>query len=193
MKQGSKIALLAAGAAALLLAKKQSVSGIGAFDTKYIVRFIPKYEWRDDIPVWVWISQSGRINLQNDRNLATRFDTQKEAEQITKAAYVDYFDYDYKGFEVLAINDHDEERVQRAIDKLLSYDDKMRYRMLSRMKMDCEYYLGNGNRHGQYLWMSMDPQGHIDAMRALWDSFDEKPEWLSREQINQYAEQMGVE
>lgn len=32
MKQGSKIALLAAGAAALLLAKKQSVSGIGAID-----------------------------------------------------------------------------------------------------------------------------------------------------------------
>ena len=35
----------------------------------------------------------------------------------------------------------------------------------------------------------------IDAMLRLWDSFpdEEKPEWLSREQINAYARKMGVE
>ena len=192
MKQSSKIALgVAAGIAAIFcLRKKESVSGIGRIDgTKYIVRFIPKYYWEEDNGVWLIYPY---IGLQNDRNHATRFNTRKEAEKCAQEVYDNYLS-GYKGFEVMAIKDHDERRVQEAIDRVLSFENRTKYAMLDRMRMDCEYFLGNGHRHPQYLWMSMDPQGHIDVMRAIWDSFTEKPEWLTREKIDWYAEQMGVE
>ena len=32
------------------------------------------------------------------------------------------------------------------------YEPKFRYMMLSRMKMDCDYYLGNGGRSTNSLW-----------------------------------------
>ena len=32
------------------------------------------------------------------------------------------------------------------------YEPKFRYMMLSRMKQDCDYYLGNGGRSTNHLW-----------------------------------------
>ena len=184
------LAVGAAGALAwLCIHKKKGVAGIGAVaDIKYIVYFDPG--WRDTNFVWL----HDRYGLQNDRNHATRYDTYKEAQIRAQEFWDEMYAGSYNGFKVMEIKDHDEEKVQDAINWLLAHEDKFRYQMLSRMKMDCEYYLGNGSRHGQYLWMTMDPQGHIDAMRALWNSFDEdeKPEWLSIEQINRYADEMGV-
>ena len=166
----------------------EGADGVGAVsNVKYIVYFDPGYSDTN----FVWLHD--RYGLQNNSNHATRYDTHKEAQKRAQEMYDDRYSYSYKGFKVIEIKDHDEKRVQEAIDYLLAHDDKFRYSILSRMQMDCEYYLGNGNRHGQYLWMSMDPQGHIDVMRALWDSFDEKPEWLTREKIDWYADQMGVE
>ena len=76
-----------------------------------------------------------------------------------------------------------------SVDEILSHDDKFRYQLLSRMESDVKYFLGNGNRHVPDLWAG-DVDKHIDLMFKLWDSFQEKPEWLSREQIAAYAEQM---
>ena len=49
------------------------------------------------------------------------------------------------------------------------------YRMLSKLQSDCEYYLGYGNR-----------------MKELWNGFptDQKPEWLTWEQLLQYEKVM---
>lgn len=68
-----------------------------------------------------------------------------------------------------------------------------RYMLLSRMQMDCDYYLGNGHRHSKYLW-ALDETQHITAMRMLWDAFpaDMKPEWLTKEQLDDYARKMNV-
>lgn len=80
------------------------------------------------------------------------------------------------------------------IDEFIqSHDAEFRYMMLGRMQEDCKYWLGNGRRGDNYLWAS-DPQKQIDYMRGLWDSFpaDAKPEWLTMEQINEYAQKMGV-
>ena len=70
---------------------------------------------------------------------------------------------------------------------------KYRYMLLSRMQMDCDYYLGNGHRSSKYLW-ALDETQHITAMRMLWDAFpaDMKPEWLTKEQLEDYAKQMNV-
>lgn len=70
---------------------------------------------------------------------------------------------------------------------------KLNHMLLGRLECDCKYYLGNGNRKAKHLWAG-DEQEQIDKMRELWDAMpaDGKPEWLTREQIDNYAKQMGV-
>lgn len=69
--------------------------------------------------------------------------------------------------------------------------DSFKYMLLDRMKQDCNYYLGNGNRLKKYLWAN-DEKEHIENMKALWNSFpdEEKPEWLTMEQIETYEKGM---
>lgn len=70
-------------------------------------------------------------------------------------------------------------------------DDKYKYMLLDRMKSDCEYFLGFGNRLDKYLW-SGNAKNHIEDMRALYNSFsdDKKPEWLTLDQIQEYENLM---
>lgn len=74
------------------------------------------------------------------------------------------------------------------------YEPKFRYTMLSRMKQDCDYYLGYSNRSTNHLWAGNE-KGQIENMKALWNSFPEedKPEWLTWEELKKYALEMGVE
>lgn len=80
------------------------------------------------------------------------------------------------------------------ISEILNHDSQFRYMLLSRMQSDCEYYLGNGNYHSKHLWAT-DEAKHIEYMVEIWNSFPEqdKPEWLTFEQINDYAIEMGVD
>lgn len=66
------------------------------------------------------------------------------------------------------------------------------YRLLSRLKSDCDYYLGNGNRNAEHCLWAKNEQGQIDKMREIYNKLKEKPEWLSEEDINNYAKEMGV-
>lgn len=66
------------------------------------------------------------------------------------------------------------------------------YRLLSRLKSDCDYYLGNGNRNAEHCLWAKNEQGQIDKMREIYNQLKEKPEWLSEEDINNYAKEMGV-
>jgi hypothetical protein len=63
--------------------------------------------------------------------------------------------------------------------------------MLSRLKSDCDYFLGNGNRCEKRLYHG-NPKLQIEAMLILWESFpqDKKPEWLTREEIMAYEKAM---
>lgn len=74
------------------------------------------------------------------------------------------------------------------------YEPKFRYMMLSRMKQDCDYYLGYGKRYADNLW-AKDEATQIANMKALWDSFDpdDKPEWLTKDDLLDYAHRMGVD
>lgn len=67
------------------------------------------------------------------------------------------------------------------------------YMLLSRMKMDCEYFLGYGRRSIYALHGKSIPE-HIASMKELWNKFPEeaKPEWLSWEQILEYEAAMGT-
>lgn len=71
-------------------------------------------------------------------------------------------------------------------------DKKFNYMMLSRLRQDCEYYLGYGNRNAKHSLWAQDEQKQIDKMRELYDLLPIKPEWLTREQIDEYAAKMGA-
>ena len=49
-------------------------------------------------------------------------------------------------------------------------DEKFRYMMLSRLKQDCEYYLGNGNRSTKYLWAGSE-KDQIQEMKTRYNAF----------------------
>ena len=75
------------------------------------------------------------------------------------------------------------------IDGEPSYE--FEYRMLSKLQSDCEYYLGYGNRSPSIL-CNHSVQNHIARMKELWNGFptDQKPEWLTWEQLLQYEKVM---
>ena len=66
------------------------------------------------------------------------------------------------------------------------------YRILTdRLRSDCEYYLNYGNRHPKSLWAG-DEKLQIEFMIKLHESFkeDEKPEWLTMDEILEYSKKM---
>lgn len=73
----------------------------------------------------------------------------------------------------------------------LSEEKSFEYQMLGRLKLDCDYFLGNGYGYEPHLWAgSVEKQ--IKEMRDRWNAFeeDEKPEWLTMEQIDEYEKLM---
>ena len=66
---------------------------------------------------------------------------------------------------------------------------EFKYQLLDRLKSDCEYFLKAGNRNEKHLWAgNVDDQ--IAKMKELWNSLEEKPEWLSMEDIENYEKEM---
>ena len=64
------------------------------------------------------------------------------------------------------------------------------YQLLDRLRTDCEYFLGAGNRAEKHLWAG-SVRAQIAKLRELYDTLPEKPEWLTKEAIDDYAERMA--
>lgn len=75
--------------------------------------------------------------------------------------------------------------------KVLEENYAQTYRMLSRLRQDAEYFLGNGNGHAKYLW-GITVADNIKEMRKLYNELPEgeKPEWLTLEDIDRYEKEM---
>ena len=68
------------------------------------------------------------------------------------------------------------------------------YQFLGRLEQDCRYFLAYGNRYIGHLWAkNVDEQ--IAEMKRIHNSFseDEKPEWLTMEEIENYEKLMKEE
>ena len=99
----------------------------------------------------------------------------------------------YEHFEAL----QGDELTRAVIDDVIATHapaDSYKYMLLDRLRADCGYYLDGGNRNCKYLWGG-SVAAHLDAMRALYESFpeDDRPEWLTAEQIDDYTAQMERE
>lgn len=78
-----------------------------------------------------------------------------------------------------------------SIEGITKREPRFRYMLLNRMQMDCEYFLGCGCRSAKVLWAG-DVDKQIEYMKAIWNSLDEKPEWLTMEQIVELEKQMKL-
>lgn len=63
------------------------------------------------------------------------------------------------------------------------------YMLLDRLRQDCEYFLGNGNRAEKHLWAG-NVNDQIAKMKELYNKLPEKPEWLTMEDIENYEKEM---
>ena len=83
------------------------------------------------------------------------------------------------------------ELINENINESADEGKKFNYMMLSRLKSDCDYYLGNGNRNPKSLW-SGDESKQIAKMREIYNGFsdEDKPEWLTKEDIDKYEDMM---
>ena len=83
------------------------------------------------------------------------------------------------------------ESIKKILNETEEIDYRYYYMLLDRLRQDCNYYLGYGNRHPNSLW-AHDEQKQIDKMRELYNMLPEKPNWISIEDIDNYAKEMGV-
>ncbi|HEL0789914.1 TPA: hypothetical protein TU158_001844 [Streptococcus equi subsp. zooepidemicus] len=96
------------------------------------------------------------------------------------------------------LSTHNTDKDTMTVSPDSSPDPNYRYQLLSRLQLDCEYYLGACVKNQvdmaaaqKHLWAGTI-EGQIDKMRELYKSFpeNEKPEWLSLSDINQYEKKM---
>lgn len=110
-------------------------------------------------------------------------------QKLTIAA--DYYGYDW--------SDHKEAHnslgdcyatlhVYKEINEVIK-NQKSEYMLLGRLQMDCNYYLGAGNRNSKHLWAGT-PKEQIEKMKELYSKLVVKPEWLSEKNISDYEKAM---
>jgi len=68
-------------------------------------------------------------------------------------------------------------------------DKAFNYKMLYRLKMDCDYFLGFGNQNEKCLW-AKNAEAHISKMKKIYKSFHKKPKWLRYKDILNYEKEM---
>lgn len=73
------------------------------------------------------------------------------------------------------------------LTEILSRPAEFRYMLLDRMRQDCEYFLGA--RYEKYLWAGSVSE-QIKTMRAIYKSLPEAPQWLTMEEMDEYAKAM---
>lgn len=97
---------------------------------------------------------------------------------------------DFDGEPGFPINSELEIHFKETVNQI-NQKNKFNYKFLGRLINDCEFYLGNGNRKVKHLWADTEKE-QIEKMKEVYTSFsdNEKPEWLTYEQILQYEKLM---
>ena len=70
-------------------------------------------------------------------------------------------------------------------------DEQFLYMLLSRLQMDCNFYVGCGGRNSKNLWAGSEA-AHINEMKAIHNYLNPTPEWLTMEQIEEFDKQMII-
>lgn len=133
------------------------------------------------------INESYYVKLFNEDNTdidTIETETEEEAIQVARNKMKE-------GFRAVVYNDFNNEAIYDFNPLEESSDNEYQYMLLDRLKTDCEYFLGNGNGSVKHLWAG-DIDEQIDKMKELYNSFadNEKPEWITMKDINNYEKKM---
>jgi hypothetical protein len=72
----------------------------------------------------------------------------------------------------------------------LEKDNQFNYMLLSRCKMDIDYFFGNGQLYGNHLYFG-EIKKHITGMIDLWKTLPLKPMWLRATSLIDYKKRVN--
>lgn len=129
----------------------------------------------EEIPIQVNVDL---VNYRVERYLDGQFLERRQYDSLEALIQNELTDLDFD--DLISVSEVELESIG------VSQDD---YRLLSRLKADCDYYLGAGGRAEKHLWAG-SVEAQITKMRELYDALPEKPEWLTEQDIDNYESQM---
>ena len=129
----------------------------------------------EEIPIQVNVDL---VNYRVERYLDGQFLERRQYESLEALIQNELTDLDFD--DLTAVSEDELESIG------VIQDD---YRLLSRLKAVCDYYLGAGGRAEKHLWAG-SVEAQITKMRELYDALPEKPEWLTEQDIDRYESQM---
>lgn len=89
-----------------------------------------------------------------------------------------------KGAEASFFNSENETEEKQSLTS-----QEFEYRLLGRLKRDCDYYLGAGGKNEKHLWAGT-AEKQILKMRDLYENLAEKPEWFTEDELKHYEKEM---
>ena len=146
------------------------------------------------------VHSSNIVHAMNEEDIKNYYGNEKKKEviDVSRVAKWEVEVALKKGMPVIEVATDKEKQQAAAMEALkewnLNGDDRFRYQMLSRLQMDCDYYLGNGNHFAGHLWADSEKE-QVEIMKHLYNSFSDidKPEWISMEDIEGYEKDMVSE
>lgn len=135
-----------------------------------------------EIPVQV---NADLVHFCVERYLDGQFLERRQYESLKELIQNELEDLDF--YSLISVSDEELDSIHVSPENAHFQGD---YRLLSRLKADCEYFLGAGGRAEKHLWAG-NVQEQIAKMRELYASLPKQPEWLSLEDIDRYEQQMA--
>ena len=135
----------------------------------------------EEIPIQV---NADLVNYRIERYLDGQFLERRQYESLEGLIQNELEGLDFDS--LISVSEEELESVRVSQENPLSQGD---YRLLGRLKSDCDYFLGAGGRAEKHLWAG-NVREQIAKMRELYATLPDKPEWLTPEDIDRYARRM---
>ena len=133
----------------------------------------------EEIPIQV---NADLVHYRIERYLDGQFLERRQYESLDELIQNELAELDFD--DLVSVSDEELESISTTPEQ-----DSDDYRLLSRLKADCDYFLGAGGREEKHLWAG-NVREQIAKMRELYAALPEKPEWLTPEDIDRYAQRM---
>lgn len=132
-----------------------------------------------EIPVQV---NADLVHYRMERYLDGQFLERRQYESLDELIQNELAELDFD--DLISVSDAELESIGATPEQ-----DSDDYRLLSRLKDDCDYFLGAGGRAEKHLWAG-NVREQIAKMRELYAALPDEPEWLTMEDIDRYAQRM---
>ena len=132
-----------------------------------------------EIPVQV---NADLVHYRMERYLDGQFLERRQYESLDELIQNELAELDFD--DLVSVSDEELESISTTPEQ-----DSDDYRLLSRLKADCDYFLGAGGRAEKHLWAG-NVREQIAKMRELYAALPDEPEWLTMEDVDRYAQRM---